>query len=794
VQILLRQSSSPFFYLLLAAGVISFIIGEKIDGAVILIFVSINVLLGFIQEFRAERTVLLLKNIISQKVKVLRDGEVTLHQKRYLVQGDLLAIAPGDIIPAECRIIEAENMLIDESALTGESVPAVKNADPLKKEEKEVYKSSNILFAGTAVISGKARAVVIGTGKDTQLGQLIDASQAKRPQGVYEKNLIYFCKLILKIVLATVFIIFLLNLIIKGTDQVFEFSLFCVALIVSILPEALPAIVIFALSRGSLRMAKENVVVKRLSAIEDLGNVEILCTDKTGTLTQNILSLEKIVSPVQEKAVLYALLGSGAGDKKAHGVNPFDRAIALKADYKIMAQVKKAKVADDFPFDSFRMRSSVAVQNEKGQRVLICKGAPEAVIKSCSLFSGSFTRRQVQADIQKEGTGGKRVLAVAFKKLGAKKASKKDERAMTFLGYFVFEDPLKSTAQEAILLSKKLGVKVKILTGDSREVAAYVSKKIGLIEDMGEVIVGRDLEKLQGEEFHAACQDISVFARVAPDTKQRIIASLQRTAEVAFLGEGINDVPALKAANVGIAVAEATDVAKEASDVVLLKKDLRVIVNGIKDGRVTFANINKYIKATLASNFGNFYSIAAISLFINFLPMLPVQILLGNLLSDFPLISVATDSVDIEELRQPKLYQLHNILPLIVALGLVSTVFDFIFFIIFYKYSPAHIQTLWFIESILTEIFLIYIIRTRHQFWKAKMPGRWLNMLTVFDAIVVMILPFTALGAQFFYFAAVPFSGLLIVLGLVVCYLALSELVKLIYYRHFDLTSKFDNR
>jgi Mg2+-importing ATPase len=789
VTILLRQCKSPFFYLLLIAGVVSFFIGEKIDSTVIMIFISINVVLGFIQEFKAERTISLLKNIISQKVKVLRDNVQETIEKKYLIQGDMVLLRAGDIVPAELRITSVENFLVDESVLTGESVPVAKTSDALPKEEKEIFKSSNILFGGTSVLIGKAEGIVIGTGQDTALGAIITSAEQKRPQGIYEKNLIYFCRLILKIVVVTVIIIFLLNIILKGSANFFEFLLFCVALIVSILPEALPAIVILALSRGAAKMAKENVVVKRLSAIEDLGNIEILCTDKTGTLTQNILSLEKVVSLHKNTAILYGLLGSDIVSQKSNGANPFDQALLKRADNSVLQNLKKYKVIKELPFDSFRMRSSFLVEDNKGERLLVVRGAPEIMLRHCSTFIGSYKKNEIKEAVAKEGQDGKRVLLVAFKKIKTEHVSKEAEKGLTFLGYFVFEDPLKATAQEAIRLSKKLGVQIKIITGDSKEVAGFVSKETGLITNAGDVVVGEDLDLMGSDEFDNACEDYAVFARVSPDIKHKIIKSLQKKYEVGFLGEGINDVPALKTAHIGIAVSEATDIAKEASDVVLLRKDLRVIVNGIKDGRTIFANINKYIKCALANNFGNFYSIAAISLFVPFLPMLPVQILLGNLLSDFPLIAIATDSVDTQELRKPKMYQLHMMLPLIISLALVSTLFDFIFFTIFYRQAPGTIQTLWFIETILTEIFLIFIIRTRKVFWNAKKPGFWLLFFTIVDGIAIVALPFIPFGHTLFHFVTPPLLGLLVVFFLVGAYFAASEMVKLIYFHYFKVST-----
>ena len=785
--ILLRQCKSPFFYLLFAASIIALLIGEKIDSAIIIISVLINVVVGFVQEFKAERAVSLLKDLIPEKARVLRGGSQEIIEKKHLVPGDAVLLAAGDIVPAELRVVSMQNFLIDESVLTGESVPLLKTSEPLQKEEKEIFKSSNILFTGTCVVSGKMQGVVVSTGKDTALGNIIALAAQKRPQSAYEKDLIYFCRLILKIVAVTVVLVFLLNIIIKGGSNLFAFSLFCVALIVSILPEALPTVVVLALSRGSLKMARENVVVKRLSAIEDLGNIEILCTDKTGTLTQNKLSLEKIVSQNKEKSMVYVLAGADEPGKSSNNVNYFDAAISQRSDYKIVQEIKKLKIVRELPFDSFRMRSSIVAQNKNGKKILITKGAPEVILKRCSTFLGNQKRNEIKEAIVREGQDGKRVIVVAYKNITKENISSQDEKALTFLGYFVFEDALRSSAQEAVRLAKKLGVQVKIITGDAPEVAGFVAHKVGLATSPHDVILGQDLEKMHQEEFNNNCQDHAVFARVSPQIKYRIIKSLQKEYEVGFLGEGINDVPALKIANVGVVVSGATDIAREAADVVLLQKDLRVIINGIKDGRSIFSNINKYIRSTLVSNFGNFYSVAAISLFVPFLPMLPVQILLANLLTDFPLVSIVTDSVDIEELKKPKMYQLHHMLPLIISLGLVSTTFDFIFFFIFFKSAPANIQTLWFMLSIFTELLLIFIIRTRYVFWKAKKPGFILISLSGAAGVLALLAPFTKFGQDFFHFTPPPLYGIFLVFVLVICYIASSELVKLIYFHSFKL-------
>jgi len=783
--IFLRQFKSSFFYLLLIASLIAFLIGEKIDGFLILIFILINVSLGFFQEAKAYNAISLLKKYLPLTIRVLREGKEKTINKSLLVPGDIVLLETGNIVPADLRIIKTKSFLVDESILTGESFPVEKTSDSLLKETKEIFKAKNILFAGTSVISGKAKGVVIGTGKNTVFGEIAKISSETPKESSYEKNIINLSQKILKIVSITIIFIFLLNLIIKGTVNFLEFSLFCIALIVSILPEALPLIVTFSLSRGSLRLAKEKVVVKRLSAVEDLGNIDILCTDKTGTITENQLTLKNIYSPNKNKCLLYGLLSSSyVKEEIESGFNPFDLALFEKSSKEIISSLKEFKIISELPFENLRLRNSVLLKDRNQNFILITRGAPEVILKLCSNIEDNQKKEIIKKEMEKEGKEGKRILAIAYKPFNKKSFSVEDEKELTFLGYFSFFDPLKKTAPEAIKLAERLNLNVKILTGDSPEVAGQVAKEIGLVKDSNQVITGEFLESLSEENFEKFCQDFSVFARVSPQTKHKIVKTLQKKYEVGFLGEGINDVPALKAANVAIAVKEATDISRQVSDIVLLKKDLKVIINGIKEGRYIFSNINKYIKYALASNFGNFYSVAIVSLFTTFLPMLPVQILLGNLLSDFPVVTISTDRVDLEELKRPRLYQVSNILSLIILLALVSSIFDFVFFAIFYKAKPEIIQTLWFIESILTEIFLIFSIRTRRFFLKAKRPSFTLIIFSLLDILLSISLPFTNFGQEFFHFIIPPTLYLFIVILLALFYLLLSETVKLIYFQY----------
>lgn len=781
-QILLRQFKSPFLYLLIGASVLAFFLGEKLDGLMIFLFVGINAALGFYQEYKSEKTLLLLKQYVVAKSKVYRDKKEQFVPSDQLVPGDIVLFEPGDVVACDIRIIDSENLFADESILTGESVSVQKTSDAIRDSVHDTYKAVNILFSGTTIVSGEGRGVIIGIGKDTVIGNISTLTAETAHESSFEKGIAKFSKFILQLIVVTLIFIILINIAIKGNDaNIPTLLIFAIALAVSVIPEALPIVITFSLSRGALNLAKHKVVVKRLSAIEDLGSIRVLCTDKTGTITENKLTV-KDTYPKKSNVLAYAWLAAAVHEKAAAPVDAFDKAIAdaLTEDDRKFAQ--RFTHLSGIPFDPERKRNSVVVVQDSSHE-LIVRGAAEAILPLCT--DDAAKKRAALAWAKKEGESGKRAIAVARKPI-QKKSTDNDvsqEKNLEFVGLISFIDPLKKTAQEAIVKAKILGVQIKILTGDSKDVAGNIAYTVGLISDPLHVLTGEAFDSLSTQEQHEAVDGYAVFARIAPSQKHKIINLLKEKYEVGFLGEGINDAPALKAAHVAMAVAGASDIAREASDIVLLNKSLHVIVDGIMEGRKIFANTTKYIKATLASNFGNFYTVAIASLFIDFLPLLPLQILLINLLTDFPMIAVATDNVDKDELKSPREYGIREIALFATIMGIVSSFFDFIFFVLFYKISAGVLQTNWFIASVVTELVFLFAIRTRFSVFRAKGPSRTLFFLSVFAFIIALVLPFTRIGHTLFDFITPSTQHIYLILFITVLYFIASEGVKLMYYR-----------
>lgn len=788
-KIFLNQFKSPFIYLLLAAATLSFLFAQQIEGFMILLFVLINTVLGFFQEYRSENIVKLLKKYIKNQVKVIRDGQKKFIDSEDLVEGDIVILETGDKISADLRIIEAYDLMVDESVLTGESILSNKQGEIILDENLDYFSAHNLCFSGTSVVSGKAKAVVVATGKNTFLGSVTKLTSQVKKSSDFERGIARFSSFILKLVLVTLVFVFLFNAIFKDGLDVLELTIFSIALAISVIPEALPLVMTFSFSRGAMNLAKHKVVVKRLSSVEDLGNIDVLCSDKTGTLTENkltVLDFYDSLAPVKKTLLYSGLAATHLEDKK----EPFDIAIFEKMDQKDKNIFSEFEFIIDTPFNPQRRINNALVKREDDLDFIV-RGAPESIFDLCTNLDEKKIK-SIKHWISEQGLLGRRVLAVAKKDV--REVSLDDlknnlisfENNLDFIGMISFADPVKESVKMAILGAKELNVGLKIITGDSPEVAGSVAREIGLIEDVKKVFLGKDLARLSSEELKKVLQEYNVFARVLPEQKFQIIKGLQENFSVGYLGDGINDAPALKAAGVSLVVQNASDIAREAADIVLLENDLNVIVRGIEEGRRIFANSSKYIKATLASNFGNFYAVAIASLIIDFLPMLPLQILLLNLLSDFPMIAIATDNVDKDELLSPKKYRVNDIIIIAIILGIVSSIFDFTYFAMFFKISPEVLQTNWFIASIITELAFLFSIRTKKSIFKGYRPSFLVSVLSFLAVIITVAIPFTAWGQNLFKFIAPSGRHLLIIFGVAIIYLICSEIVKMMYYKNKD--------
>ena len=782
---------SPLILILLFAAIISGIVGETPHVGIILSIIFISVFLDFYQQRKASQAAELLKEKVTTTATVLRDNvkqEVNLSE---IVPGDIIYLSAGDIAPADARVITAKDLFMNQSALTGESFPVEKTVAPVSGKAS-ITEWSNYLLMGTSVVSGTATAVVVRTGGSTEYGKIAKRLVETVPETEFERGIRSFGFLIMQVTFVLVIFVFFVNAFLK--HDVLEALLFSVALAVGLTPELLPMIITVNLSRGAMAMAKKGVVVKRLSSIENFGSMNVLCTDKTGTLTENRIKLVLHVDVEgndDDKVLQYSFLNS----KFQTGLkSPLDDAILAHEGVDIRGFEK----IDEVPFDFVRRRVSVVVEKER-ERVFIAKGAPEEILKVCSFYElGDLVYdvtdqacekiKQKYYDLSSEGF---RVLGVAYKIIRQEKAvySVNDENDMIFLGLVAFLDPPKETAKESLKLLSKEGIELKILTGDNELVTRKTCEELGF--DVKGVVLGSEMAQLTDDAFARHVEDANVFARVTPAQKDRIITLLKSNGHVVgFMGDGINDAPSLKTSDVGVSVDNAVDVAKESADIILLKNDLTVLAEGVLEGRRTFGNTMKYVMMGVSSNFGNMFSVAGASIFLPFLPMLPVQILLNNLMYDISQTTITTDSVDEEYVEKPKRWDIAFIRRFMVALGPVSSIFDFLTFFIMLLFfgatveHPELFQTAWFLESLCTQTLVIFVIRTRRSpFYKSK-PGKYLVASAFSVVAVALIIPFTPLGPAF-GFVQPPPAFFLILAGLAGTYLVLAQVVKDWFYKRY---------
>jgi Mg2+-importing ATPase len=785
----LSHFKSPLLIILLIAGLISGFFGETVNAAIIFSIVFASVLLDFYQESKAEKAAEMLKQKVAITATVLRDGvkrEVKLSE---IVPGDIVYLSAGDIVPADARVINAKDLFVDQSALTGESFPVEKKATPLKSYEPSITEWSNYLFMGTSVVSGTATAVVVKTGSFTEYGRIAVKLTAREPETEFQRGIRSFGYMIIQVTFFLVLFVFFINALYMRS--VLESLLFAVALAVGLTPELLPMIVSVNLSKGAIAMAKKGVIVKRLASIQNFGNMDVLCTDKTGTLTENKIKLVLYVDvngEENDKVLLYSYLNSyfQTGLK-----SPLDEAVLAFRNI----DVKDYTKVDEIPFDFVRKRLSIIVDHQK-QRFMVTKGAPEEIAKICSYCEVRDIIMDMTDEIQQKikqkyvelSAEGFRVLAVAYKRLKVEKAvySTSDENEMVFLGFIAFLDPPKETAKESLQLLKNAGIELKILTGDNELVTRKVCEYLGF--EVRGIVTGGEIAQMNDDALARVVEEANVFCRVTPAQKDRIINALKNNGHVVgFLGDGINDAPSLKSADVGISVDSAVDVAKESADIILLKTDLTVLYDGVLEGRKTFGNTMKYILMGVSSNFGNMLSVAAASLFLPFLPMLPIQILLNNLLYDLSQSAIPTDEVDREYVEKPKRLDVQFIRLFMICLGPVSSLFDFLTFftmLFIFNASEPLFQTAWFIESLVSQTLVIFVIRTRKSpFWKSR-PSKLLLLNNIAIIAFASILPYTPIGAIFRFVKPPPtfFIALAIILG---SYLALTELIKSMFYKKY---------
>lgn len=786
--LLLDQFKSPIILLLFGSACLSFSMPDDQTEAWIIIFILLaSGLLGFWQELSAADAVAKLMGMIETKATVIRDGrdcEVPLDE---IVPGDVIRLSAGHMIPGDCRLLSGRDLFLNEAALTGESFP-VEKFPSVVASETPLGRRSNSLFLGTHVISGIATAVVVGTGRDTEFGKISARLEIKPPETGFERGLRHFGQLLIKIVVVITVIYFSIKV---GYLKlpVADSLLLTLSVAVGMTPQLLPAITSVVLSAGAKAMARHKVIVKQLLSIENLGSMTVLCSDKTGTLTEGVIQMQGALDASgqsSERIARYAFLNASLQTGFA---NPIDRSIQDRHAF----STDGVKKLDEIPYDFVRKRLSVRIVDQ-GQTLMITKGALANVLEVCSKVEsgeGNVDDLELHADsIQKQfhemSNEGLRVLGLAIRSAGEAHLSKVDERKMTFLGFLVFSDPPKPDAQKTLEQLKELGVALKIITGDNRAVAATISRRVGIESPV--IVTGMDLRTLSDEAVRQKARDADVFAEVEPNQKEQIIRALQHSGLiVGYMGDGINDASALHAADVGISVASAVDVAREAAQVVLLEQDLGVLVEGVREGRRTFANTLKYVFFAIAGNFGYMFSLAVASLVLPFEPLLASQILLVNLLADFPAMALATDSVDPEQVQRPRRWDIAFILRFMMSFGLASSMFDFLTFgamLVFFG-SQDHdlFRTGWFIESTLSGLVILLVVRTQRPIFLSR-PGRLLLVACSAIALIVMLLPYTPLGKPL-GFVVPPLGLMCIVLLITVLYGVGMEAIKWVFYRHF---------
>ena len=782
LKLLARQFANPLMLLLVIAVILAAALGQISDTVIILFIIIATGLLSFWQEMNAGNAVDKLRKLVELKHDVIREGKENIVNTIEVVPGDVIVLHAGDIIPADCRIIESNELHVNESTLTGESFPAEKYAGDLPPNTS-LNKKYNCLWKSTNVISGTAKALVVNTGEETIFGQ-ISHGLSITTETAFEKDIKQFGFFLLKITVVLSIVILVVNL--YFNKPLFDSVLFSLAIAVGMAPELLPAIMTFSMSAGAKRMLEKKVIVKKLSSIFNFGQVNVLCTDKTGTITSGIVKIKDIVNIdgiSNDKIKLYTYINSSM---QGGFSNPIDDAIIEmnlnKNDYLKL---------DEVPYDFIRKRLSIFVQNNN-QKIIITKGALKNILDACSSYqdkenSSIILDDEQRSNIEKKFVAysetGYRVLGICYKNIEKPKITRDDEIGMIFLGFILLEDPLKENVLDSIERLEKMNVAIKIITGDNRYAAMHTANKLGL--NITEILTGPEMNNMSPEALTARVSSISVFAEIEPYQKESIIRALQKSKNiVAYMGDGINDVSAIHAADTGISTNNAVDVAKEAADFVLLEKDLSVLADGIYEGRKSFINSLKYIFINTGATFGNMFSVAGASLLLPFIPMLPKQILLTNFITDFPFLSVSSDNVDEEELNKPIKWDIKLIRKFMVVFGLHSSIFDFITFYSLYYYfklQDSEFQTGWFLESVFTQLLILFIIRTKKPLIKSK-PGKFLIITTLAAFAFTVWLPISPF-ANDLGFRIAHSAEIAAIVGILIAYVITADILKIWFFK-----------
>ncbi|GHN02682.1 magnesium-translocating P-type ATPase [Cytophagales bacterium WSM2-2] len=772
----LSHFKSPLVIILLFASGLSFLVGDDVNAIIIASIVLISAALDFFEERGARDAAQRLRDTVRNKALVIRDGSEREVFSEELLPGDIVKLSAGKVVPADLRIILAKDFFVNQSALTGESFP-VEKTPVVPAQAQSIDEFTNIALMGSSVVTGSATAIVVKTGMSTHFGGIAAKLILPAEETSFSRGVKDFGYLVMRITLMLIVFIFLINGVLK--HNWLEAFMFALAVAVGLTPELLTMIMSVSMARGSLRMAKKGAIVKKLASIPNFGSMDVLCTDKTGTLTQDKIAVVKYINANGESSDEVLRLAYLNSYYQSGMKNPLDD--ALLSGFKI--DINNTEKTDEVPFDFFRRRMSVVVKTN-GDNLLITKGAPEEILKICN--TGELNDHKITDLYESLSKEGYKVIAIAVKELGHKESClKEDEHAMLLKGFIAFLDPPKPEAAETIRSLNDIGIEVKIITGDNHLVALRICADIGL--KVKGLMLGKEIDFLSDDALQIRAGNTTVFARFSPDQKNRVIHALQKRHTVGYMGDGINDAPSLKTADVGISVSNATDVAKESADIILTDKSLLILKEGVMEGRKTFVNTIKYIQMGLSSNFGNMFSMAAAAVFLPFLPMLPVQILLNNFIYDFSQVTIPTDNVDSESILYPKRWNLSFIKKFMIVFGIISSAFDLITFYIFYSYFDANesqFQTAWFLESLTTQTLVIFFIRTR------KIPFMQSNasVPVIVSSIACLLLawaiPFSPLS-HYLNMTTLSANMLTVIIALVFVYLVIVELAKRIFYR-FD--------